>query len=104
MLTKLLLRLVRFYQKAISPLVPARCRYYPTCSAYAHTALTTHTTPKALILVIKRVLSCQPFGGSGIDFVPVPLYRYAFVPAMILHRYPLKDRHSYQARQNHLVK
>lgn len=104
MFTKFLQFFVRFYQKAISPLILARCRYYPTCSAYAYTALTIHTAPKALMLITKRVLSCHPFGGYGVDFVPVPLHRYTFVPAIVLHRHPLKDRHSYQVHQSHLVK
>lgn len=101
---KFLLALIKIYQKAISPLLPARCRYYPTCSAYARTALLTHRLPTALWLIGKRLASCQPFGGGGIDFVPVPMYRYRFCVATVKHCYGKSDVYSYQKWQNHLLK
>lgn len=62
--------LVRFYQIAISPYTPASCRYSPTCSSYAIEALQTHGVFKGGWLSIKRILSCNPWGGSGYDPVP----------------------------------
>lgn len=62
--------LVRFYQIAISPYTPASCRYSPTCSSYTIEALQTHGIFKGGWLSIKRILSCNPWGGSGYDPVP----------------------------------
>lgn len=62
--------LVRFYQIIISPLLPATCRYQPTCSHYMVEALKKHGLLKGLYLGIKRILSCHPWGGSGYDPVP----------------------------------
>ena len=62
--------LVLFYRKVISPLKPACCRFTPTCSAYALEALRVHGALYGSWLTIKRILRCQPFGGSGYDPVP----------------------------------
>ena len=62
--------LVRIYQYIISPLMPATCRYQPTCSHYMVEALKKHGILKGLFLGIKRILSCHPWGGSGYDPVP----------------------------------
>ncbi|WP_428225418.1 membrane protein insertion efficiency factor YidD [Flavobacterium sp.] len=61
---------VRIYQYIISPLMPATCRYQPTCSHYMVEALKKHGPLKGLFLGIKRILSCHPWGGSGYDPVP----------------------------------
>ncbi|SDS08906.1 hypothetical protein SAMN04487764_1424 [Gillisia sp. Hel1_33_143] len=62
--------LVRFYQKVISPLTPAACRYTPTCSQYTLVALKKHGLFKGGKLSLKRIFSCHPWGGSGYDPVP----------------------------------
>ncbi|MDT0642414.1 membrane protein insertion efficiency factor YidD [Zunongwangia sp. F363] len=62
--------LVRFYQKFISPITPATCRYAPTCSQYTLTALRRFGFFKGGWLGLKRILSCHPWGGSGYDPVP----------------------------------
>jgi len=62
--------LVKFYQKIISPLTPATCRYTPTCSHYTLTALQKHGIFKGGWLGLKRIFSCNPWGGSGYDPVP----------------------------------
>jgi len=62
--------LVKFYQKAISPLTPATCRYSPTCSQYTLVALKKHGLFKGGKLGLKRIFSCHPWGGSGYDPVP----------------------------------
>ena len=67
---KLLMGLVRFYQLAISPYLPASCRYTPTCSQYALEALQKHGVFKGGMLALKRIFSCHPWGGHGHDPVP----------------------------------
>lgn len=62
--------LVKFYRKAISPFTPATCRYSPTCSQYSLTALQKYGLFKGGWISIKRILSCNPWGGSGYDPVP----------------------------------
>lgn len=64
------LALIWFYQKAISPWLPASCRYTPTCSQYAKEALLKHGVIKGSWLAAKRILSCNPWGGHGHDPVP----------------------------------
>ncbi|MFG1488505.1 membrane protein insertion efficiency factor YidD [Oceanospirillum sp. HFRX-1_2] len=66
----LLKLLVHFYRYAISPLLPNRCIYYPTCSSYALEALETHGAIKGTILAVKRILSCNPLAKGGYDPVP----------------------------------
>lgn len=65
-----LIGLVRFYQIVISPLKPACCRFTPTCSQYALEALRKYGPVKGSWLTIKRILRCNPWGGSGYDPVP----------------------------------
>lgn len=68
---KLLLRMIRFYQKHISPAFPPRCRYYPTCSAYAYQAISKYGAFKGGWLALRRLLRCNPF--SRHDYYdPVP--------------------------------
>ena len=64
--------LVKFYQFAISPLLGSNCRYTPTCSHYTVEALKTHGLITGGWLSIKRIISCNPWGGSGYDPVPTP--------------------------------
>lgn len=69
-LTSLLILAIRFYQGAISPMLPAACRYQPTCSQYAVEALRKHGLAKGSWLAAKRIARCHPWGGSGYDPVP----------------------------------
>ncbi|RYJ41881.1 membrane protein insertion efficiency factor YidD [Flavobacterium beibuense] len=62
--------LIRFYQGAISPFLPSACRYTPTCSQYTIEALQIHGLFKGGWLGIKRIVSCNPWGGRGYDPVP----------------------------------
>ncbi|MBC7605728.1 MAG: membrane protein insertion efficiency factor YidD [Burkholderiales bacterium] len=62
--------IIRFYQTAISPFLPATCRFEPTCSAYAIDALKIHGILYGSFLAIKRILSCHPWGKTGYDPVP----------------------------------
>ncbi|MBQ7042081.1 MAG: membrane protein insertion efficiency factor YidD [Muribaculaceae bacterium] len=61
---------IKFYQYCISPMLPATCRYTPTCSQYAIEAINKHGAIKGLWLAIKRIGRCHPWGGSGYDPVP----------------------------------
>jgi putative membrane protein insertion efficiency factor len=67
-----LLGAVRFYQRAISPTRPPRCRFVPTCSQYAVEALETHGALRGTWLALVRVLKCAPWHPGGIDLVPEP--------------------------------
>ena len=70
MVRKLLIFIVRLYQKFLSPFLGAQCRYTPTCSQYAVEALQKHGALKGGWLAFKRILSCNPWGGHGHDPVP----------------------------------
>lgn len=102
MIVKGLLFVIGLYQKAISPLLPARCRFYPTCSTYGKHALQWHGV-RGIPLLLWRILRCQPFGGSGVDFVPLPLHRYQFVPSARVISLVYKDTLSYRAFRNYLM-
>ncbi len=62
--------LISFYKSAISPFTMATCRYEPTCSTYTIEALQKYGLFKGSYLGIKRILSCNPWGGKGYDPVP----------------------------------
>lgn len=66
----LLVAPIRFYQHYISPAIPPRCRYYPSCSTYAVEAITTHGPFKGLLLGFWRLLRCNPWSFGGVDHVP----------------------------------
>ena len=68
--TGLPLRLIRFYQRKISPLFPARCRYYPTCSQYAYEAIECYGFFLGAALGALRILRCNPLFKGGVDPVP----------------------------------
>lgn len=61
---------VRFYQRYISPLLPASCIYRPTCSQYAVEAITSHGVMKGCWLAVRRILRCNPWRAGGYDPVP----------------------------------
>lgn len=70
MLSGILILLVKGYQYTLSPLLPNACRYTPTCSAYSIEAIKKHGPFKGFYLSVKRILSCNPWGGHGYDPVP----------------------------------
>jgi putative membrane protein insertion efficiency factor len=65
-----LIYVVKFYKLAISPYLGSNCRYSPTCSTYSIEALKVHGAFKGSWLAAKRIVSCNPWGGSGHDPVP----------------------------------
>ena len=67
---KALMKLIRFYQKNISPATQPTCRYYPTCSNYALEAINRHGAIKGGLMGSARILRCNPFVEGGVDKVP----------------------------------
>ncbi|NLZ94721.1 MAG: membrane protein insertion efficiency factor YidD [Bacteroidales bacterium] len=67
---KILIAPIHVYRYAISPLLPATCRYTPTCSQYSIEAIRKHGPLKGSLLAAKRIGRCHPWGGHGYDPVP----------------------------------
>ena len=67
---RFILSLIRFYQRHISPHAPPACRFQPTCSHYAYTAIERYGICKGGRLALWRILRCNPFGKGGYDPVP----------------------------------
>ena len=67
---RVLLVLLTGYRRFISPLLGARCRFYPSCSAYAVEAVELHGAIRGSWLAIRRLSRCHPFHPGGLDFVP----------------------------------
>jgi hypothetical protein len=61
---------IGFYSRAISPALPPRCRFYPTCSAYAAEAVAVHGVGRGLWLALRRLARCGPWHPGGVDVVP----------------------------------
>ena len=69
-LRHILLWMIRAYQLLLSPWLGARCRFYPSCSCYAHTAIERHGVLRGTWLGLRRLLRCHPFHKGGYDPVP----------------------------------
>ncbi len=69
-MSKLLLKLIRFYRKNLSPARPPCCRFIPTCSEYALQAIEKYGAAKGSWLAFRRLLRCHPFHKGGYDPVP----------------------------------
>ncbi len=65
--THLLIKFIKIYKYLVSPLISPSCRYLPTCSDYSIEALKTYGFVKGLLLSLKRIMSCHPWGNSGFD-------------------------------------
>jgi uncharacterized protein len=70
-MTARLVAAVRWYQRGAEGR-PSPCRFYPSCSSYAVEALEVHGAGRGLVLTVRRLLRCRPFGPSGFDPVPEP--------------------------------
>jgi len=66
----ILLALIKGYKLLLSPFFGTQCRFYPTCSSYAHEAIETHGAIKGSWLATKRILKCHPWHPGGVDPVP----------------------------------
>jgi uncharacterized protein len=60
---------VRFYQRFVSPAIPQRCKYHPSCSQYSVTAIRRYGILRGLILSAWRLLRCNPWSHGGVDLV-----------------------------------
>ena len=69
-MSELLLKLIRFYRKNLSPARPPCCRFIPTCSEYAMQAIEKYGALKGSWLALRRLLRCHPFHKGGYDPVP----------------------------------
>jgi len=70
LLKAILLAIIRVYQVVLSPLLGPRCRFYPSCSAYAFEAIQRHGAARGTVLAIRRILRCHPLNPGGYDPVP----------------------------------
>ncbi|MFP4476321.1 MAG: membrane protein insertion efficiency factor YidD [Desulfatibacillaceae bacterium] len=67
---RVLLFLVRCYQRLLSPVLGPACRFFPSCSEYAYQAISRHGPLKGSWLALRRILRCHPFHPGGYDPVP----------------------------------
>ncbi len=67
---RVVIGLIRLYQRVVSPMTPASCRYLPTCSQYAVEAVAKYGVPKGGYLAVRRILRCHPLHEGGYDPVP----------------------------------
>jgi len=66
----LLAVVIRAYQVVLSPALPRSCRYYPSCSQYAHEAVLKHGVLRGVYLAAARLVRCNPWSPGGVDLVP----------------------------------
>ena len=67
---KIIILIIKTYQITLSPLIGSNCRFHPTCSEYTIQAVKEHGVYRGLILGVKRISKCHPFGDKGYDPVP----------------------------------
>ncbi|MBT1070714.1 membrane protein insertion efficiency factor YidD [Pelotalea chapellei] len=70
MLKRIVLLVIRLYQKLISPLLPHACRFYPSCSEYSRQSIQQHGFAKGIGYTLFRICKCHPFHPGGYDPVP----------------------------------
>lgn len=64
---KILIKIILFYQKYISPMLGKKCKFYPTCSEYTKQAILKYGCIKGVLLGLKRIMKCHPFSKGGYD-------------------------------------
>lgn len=82
---KVFIKLIRLYQRYISPLTPPTCRFQPTCSNYAVEAISEYGVIKGTWLGTKRILKCHPFHPGGYDPVPPKKKFITFIKRRLGH-------------------
>ncbi len=70
LLEYILIAIILFYRKLISPMFPSSCRFYPTCSAYSLEAIKKYGPFRGIYLSVRRILKCHPYNKGGYDPVP----------------------------------
>jgi uncharacterized protein len=84
---------VRLYQRFISPVIPQRCKYHPSCSEYAVTAIRRYGILRGLVLAAWRLLRCNPWSHGGVDFVEdQKLFRASAQPLQCSNSRPYSNR------------
>lgn len=78
-----ILRAIRWYQRGMEGR-PSPCRFFPSCSSYAHEAVEVHGAGRGSWLAVRRLLRCRPFGPSGFDPVPEPVVDAPVVDARVV--------------------
>jgi putative membrane protein insertion efficiency factor len=97
--------LIRFYQVVVSPSIPSRCKYYPSCSQYALDAVREHGAARGLILAVWRVLRCNPLSYGGYDPVSKQrLFRARVAEGAAVDAMSQADEHGPMCRHRHLVR
>ena len=81
MVARVLMQLIRWYQRFISPLFGPVCRFEPSCSRYGHECLRLHGAAKGSYLTARRILRCHPFHPGGYDPPPLPAGHPALLPS-----------------------
>ena len=76
---RLAMQLIKLYQKWISPMFPPRCKYYPSCSSYAASAISTYGL-KGFAMALWRLMRCNPWSYGGVDYVPAKSKKITFLP------------------------
>lgn len=71
-LARVLLFLIRVYQRAVSPFLGNVCRFYPSCSRYAAACIASHGAARGTLLSVVRLCKCHPFHPGGVDLPPPP--------------------------------
>jgi uncharacterized protein len=69
---RILVKVLRIYQVALSPLFGPACRFHPSCSEYAKESARTHGALLGLWYALRRLVRCHPFCAGGLDPVPAP--------------------------------
>ena len=67
---RILLSTLRLYKNVVSPMLPAACRFHPTCSCYAADAIARHGAWRGIMLAVQRLARCHPLSAGGYDPVP----------------------------------
>ena len=80
---RLLIGLISVYRRFISPMLGPRCRFYPSCSAYALEAIRVHGAGRGSWLAVRRLSRCHPFHQGGLDPVPPPRRERAGRPVVV---------------------
>lgn len=70
MIARALVFLIGLYRRFVSPLIPAHCRYHPTCSEFAVEAIRAHGALRGSVLAVRRIGRCHPWAPGGVDPVP----------------------------------
>ena len=78
-----LIGLIRVYRATLSSSLGGQCRFYPSCSRYAETAIRTHGATRGTVMGVWRILRCGPFTKGGVDHVPTNRHSHVSYDAVL---------------------